>query len=481
MTTIDYSPDGATLSRFLRSDAFSRVLVGPFGSGKTTASAVEIFRRAIQQAPGPDKVRRTRWMVVRNTYPQLRSTTIPSWRAWFDERFGRFNWTPPITHHMILPLDDATIADCQVSFISLDGPGAEAALKGSELTGLWLNEVGEISRAVVMFGAGRVGRYPSQKAGGCTWSGIIADSNPWDVDHWLHGLYEAPPAGWEFFKQPGGLVMVDGEWQPNPKAENLRHLPADYYTRQAAGQREDWVKIFLGGEFGFVQDGRPVFPEYVDSVHCVSEPIPPNPDFDLIVGLDAGLEPAAVVLQRDGQGRWIALAELVATELGAVRFGEALSAMLSSWFPGYTSILGWADPAAGARSQVDERAVIDVLKETTNVDFRLAPSNEIGLRLEAVRGALGRLIDGRPGFVISPACKELRKALAGGYHFRRVQVVGQERYEDRPRKNKFSHVADALQYALLGGGEGRAVMRKQARSMAHMQPVADGAYDIFAW
>ena len=47
----------------------------------------------------------------------------------------------------------------------------------------------------------------------------------------------------------------------------------------------------------------------------------------------------------------------------------------------------------------------------------------------------------------------LRKGFAGGYHYRRLKVAGDERYHDEPNKNGFSHVHDALQYALSGGGE----------------------------
>ena len=36
--------------------------------------------------------------------------------------------------------------------------------------------------------------------------------------------------------------------------------------------------------------------------------------------------------------------------------------------------------------------------------------------------------------------------------------MGRENYEERPSKNRFSHIHDALQYAMLGGGEGRRVM-----------------------
>ncbi|MGE3479754.1 MAG: hypothetical protein AB7G80_09840, partial [Dongiaceae bacterium] len=51
----------------------------------------------------------------------------------------------------------------------------------------------------------------------------------------------------------------------------------------------------------------------------------------------------------------------------------------------------------------------------------------------------------------------LRKRFRGGYHYKRMQVSGEARYDDKPNKNKFSHVHDALQYMLLGAGEGRAL------------------------
>ena len=66
------------------------------------------------------------------------------------------------------------------------------------------------------------------------------------------------------------------------------------------------------------------------------------------------------------------------------------------------------------------------------------------------------MVDGKAGFLLSPSCNQLRKGFLGGYHYRRIQTSG-ERYEDRPNKNKFSHVHDALQYLMLGAGEGRSL------------------------
>jgi hypothetical protein len=39
-------------------------------------------------------------------------------------------------------------------------------------------------------------------------------------------------------------------------------------------------------------------------------------------------------------------------------------------------------------------------------------------------------------------------------------MMGTVRYADRPAKNRYSHVHDALQYAVIGAGGGRAVTRR---------------------
>ena len=168
MPTIEYEPDGATLRRFFRSEAFVRGLIGPLGSGKTTACIVELFRRATQQAPDSEGVRRTRWAAIRSTFPELRTTTIPSWRGWFGDSFGAFNWTPPFSHRLLFPLGDGTRVDAEVLFIALDGPDAADKIKGLELTGGWINEAREVPKLVLDTLLGRVGRYPPMRDGGPT-------------------------------------------------------------------------------------------------------------------------------------------------------------------------------------------------------------------------------------------------------------------------------------------------------------------------
>jgi hypothetical protein len=385
MTSIDYTPDGATLDAFMAADAFFRCIVGPFGSGKSAACAVELFRRACQQKPDSKRVRRTKWAAIRATYPQLRNTTIATWQAWFDDRFGQFRWSPTPQHRIVLPLADGTVLDMQVDFVALDGPTAEADLRGAELTGAWINEISEVPKNVVTFALGRVGRFPAVKDGGPTWSGVIADSNAWDQDHWLHGPYSEPPEGWRFFKQPGAVVKANGQWQPNPAAENLRHLPTEYYSRQLAGQADDWIKVYLGNEFGFSIDGKVVYPEWSDSIHVAPQELDPGPGIPLDIGLDFGLAPAAAICQRTARGQWLVIEELIATDMGLVRFSELLSQKLAQ--PPYRGfkVRAWGDPAGNARAQTDEKTCLQVVKEHAAIPCAPAPTNEFSIRREAVR------------------------------------------------------------------------------------------------
>ena len=64
-----------TIAKFAQSDALVRCLVGPVGSGKTMGTIMELLRRTVDQAPF-EGVRRTRFVCVRNTLQQLRSTVL---------------------------------------------------------------------------------------------------------------------------------------------------------------------------------------------------------------------------------------------------------------------------------------------------------------------------------------------------------------------------------------------------------------------
>lgn len=456
-----YEPAGPVIKAFHESPAFVRGIRGPVGSGKTTALAMEVFRRARLQAVGPDGVRRSRFAVLRNTEPQLKSTTLRTFMELLPASYCKVNYDSPITMRI-----QAGDLDCEIIFLALDNEQDTRKLLSLELTGLVLNEARELPRSILDLGTTRVGRYPSAREGGCTWSGILMDTNPPDTEHWWYQLAEVElPSGWKFFAQPSGLCEgAENLHNLNQTSETVKLEPTDprrreqgkrYYLRIAEGKTEDWLKVYVRGEYGFSLDGKAVFPEYSDLLHTSQMVLEPLPHTPVVVGLDPGLGgSAAIFLQRDVRGRWLALHELIATEMGLEQFGRLLMVELAEAFPGTPNVQIWADPATEARSQLDARSAIKVLRDM-GLPVRSAPTNDILLRLEAVRRVLSRLVDARPGLIVCPNCVKLRKALTS-YHYRRLHVSGgSERYNDVPEKDSSSHAVDALGYALMGGGESR--------------------------
>lgn len=460
-----YKPAGPALTKFHLSNSFVRALVGPYGSGKTTACCMEIFRRAAEQKPNAKGLRRTRWLVIRRTYPELHKTTIKSWREIFGDQFGEFSLKEPCTHYIKIPnalggKSDGTTIECEVVFMALDGPGAELNIAGSEWTGGWVNEAKEVAKPIIDTLVGRVGRFPRRNDGdGPTWHGIIMDTNAPDDDSWLYNLAEVEkPATWEFFRQPGGVIF-DPEaraWIPNPSADNLANLPPNYYANQIAGLAEDKIRVNLANEYGFVRDGRPVFPEFVDTVHTTD--LTPARGLPLYIGADFGLTPAAVIAQVNAFGQVCILDEVICDGIGALRFGQALKDRLATTYAGFAVAGLWGDPAGTQRVQTDEQTVLQMLNRM-GLKFVPAPTNNrMLLRREAVAKLLTTMVEGKPGFLIDRKARMLRAGLAGKYCYKRIQIAG-ERYSDVPDKNEYSHSADALQYLCIGLGKGRALLQ----------------------
>lgn len=465
---LSYTPPGQRLRAFLRSNAFVRGVRGPIGSGKSTGCVIEILRRAREQPPGFDGIRRSRWAVIRNTFPELKTTTIKTWHQWVPRELGRWVDQGPPTHHI-----QADGIDLEVLFIALDSPRDVKKLLSLELTGAWINEAREVPKTILDMLTGRVMRYPSAIQGGRGWFGIIMDTNSPDDDHWWYRLAEVEhPEGYAFFAQPSGLSELaenldwlnqtdDSVRLPLGHPERLR-LGRTYYEMQLAGKSEEWIKVYVRGEYGFVQEGRPVYPEYRDSVHCKTFELVPGVPVD--VGLDFGLTPAAVFGQHLTLGRWRWRFEECSTHMGAKNFGELVLKPRFAELERLGFVIGdiTGDPSGTTDSQTDETTPFKIL-DAIGVRAKPASTNDYTVRREAVASALGRLIDGEPGLLVHPDCRVTRRGMGGRYAYKRIQVIGDERYHDKPDKNEYSHPCEAGQYMLLGGGEGKILFGRRRR------------------
>jgi len=469
VTDWSYLVDVDTLSAFFGSDAFLRAVLGPVGSGKSVAMCVEIFRRGIAQAPSPvDGLRKTRWAVVRNTQPELKTTTIKTWLDWFPEDiYGKFNWSPPFTHHI-----RRGEVDIEVIFIALDKPEDVKKLLSLELTGGFINEARETPKAIVDGVTMRVGRYPSARDGGPTWFGVIMDTNQPDEDHWwpiMSGDVPPPdwmneeevaslvkPDEWQFFTQPGAMLQVknaEGKvtgYKMNPARENQSGIPDEnYYKRMIQGKTRNWIDVYVCGKYGSLVDGKPVYPQFDREIHVAKDILLPFAGHPIYVGVDFGLTPAAVFCQKV-RGRWYILKEVVCRDMGTKRFIEYLRPVIADLGGEYS---WWGDPTGDNRAQTDEDTSFRIMR-AAGIPIRPASTNDPALRIEAVEQPMMRLVDGKPGLTIDPRCRTLIKGFEDGYHYRRMQVAG-EVYDIVPHKNRFSHPHDACQYAFLGGGEGK--------------------------
>jgi len=277
-----------TLERFSNSDKRIRAVVGPFRSGKSSACCFELYTRATQQNPDSKGVRRTRWAVVRNTYPELKDTTIKTFLDWFPpEYFGHFRLNPNPEYQMNFPLPDGTTLQAEFLFRALDKPEHVKNLLSLEVTGAWFNEAREIPKIIIDTMDGRINQYPAMKDGGATWGGMILDTNPCDTDHWFYKLFcEDLPNNlalqdhYEYFHQPSGR---------SPRAENLSHLPKNYYQDFMVGKDADFISVYVDGQYGFVREGKVIYTNYLDSAHCATEILKGRAGLPLITGWDFGL------------------------------------------------------------------------------------------------------------------------------------------------------------------------------------------------
>lgn len=435
-------------------------IMGPVGSAKTSTALWKAIFAACRQQPSPvDGVRYFKLGVIRDTYRQLRKTTIATWHKWFPKSLGSWSGEEPATHRFRVRVPGVGLIDFTVEFMAMGENSVEDVLRGWEGSALFINEADLVVLEVLTYGLGRLGRYPGGQHGQASWYGIWADFNAPDFENWCFGTFvENLPEGWSFYRQPSGL---------SDKAENLQNLPPGYYENQMKGQPEWYIRRFIRNEFGYSREGLPVYPEFNDAVHVAERPLRSNPQRQLTIGADAGGTPAAVFRQREANGQWRAIAELVSLPdeiTGPKRFGEMMNQLLKEQFPSFNPALinGGVDPSAawGADDQGGEESWIRILSRETGIRFRPAPgNNDPTLRQSAVRESFRGTIDGHlPKYLISPACKQLRKAYNGGYRYKK-KADGERDY--KPQKNQWSHVAEADQYAALAGGELVEVMGRQ--------------------
>ena len=457
-----YSPP-KSLEPFLLSEKFVALQVGPVGSTKTTAGIIKIAYHAKQMAPCTDGVRRSRAIWVRRSRQMLFDTSIKDFLTWFpDGPAGTFSKTDA---KFDLRFDDV---HCEVLFRPMEDASDINRLLSLQGSFAIFDEFREISPDVFEAMQGRLGRFPDKRmvpprpewgvdAKGHPVGGCVTDTgksnkhlwgmtNPPDVDTYWETLLSDPPDTVDAFFQPSGM---------SPEADWLQYLPPDYYEDLIKGKSQDYIDVYVHSKFGRSLAGKPVFSAFNTDTHVSRSELTVLPNTTVIIGVDAGLSPAAVIGQVNFQNRVIVHDALVSESMGALRFiREKLKPLIARKYQG-CKIGVVIDPAAFQRAQTDERTVADIYKSEGFI-VRPAKTNTITARVAAVDQYLTRVVDGHAGMLINKVgCDPLIQAMRGKYRYK-MNTKGE--IDDSPEKSHpWSDVADGLQYLCLHADNGSSI------------------------
>lgn len=437
MANIVFNPP-PSLAKFWLSDSFYQFIMGPLGSTKTTNVLMKLMTVASQQAPNPvDGKRYTRFVLARNTLPQLKTTVLTDIQQWFPglythkiaENKLEFRFNDVVSDWYMLPLSETE---------------DQRRLLSMQLTLVYFNEFREIPLDLVAAAAGRVGRYPSKAHGGCTYAGVWGDTNPpSEASEWYTFLVKKPPSNLTFTHQPGAF---------DPECDWRQYLPNNYYENLMEGHNEEWINVHVHSKWGEDVSGQAVFRNtFAPSRHVVPA-LEYHPTRPIVIGLDTGRNPAAVFTQMDPRGRILVLSSLSAENMGIKKF------LLTKVKPHATErypmgrFFASIDPAARQRSQIGEQSVLQAVQEE-GFTCLLATTNDIAPRLRAVERPMLLDLDGSPGLLIDRTNNpDLVSALAHEYRFSRKKDGNLE--EKPEKKHPWSDLVDGLGYAILNINSG---------------------------
>jgi hypothetical protein len=374
------------------------------------------------------------------------------------------------TFYVDRPMADGTFLKAEFMFIALDTPDDVRKALSLEATFCWMNEARELHSDVINGLLMRLRRYPGAKDGGFTRSGAILDTNYPDQDSWLFSMMEEPPSNWAVFSQPPAILSGEewvaaykedpeddravedtkkDRWWVNPSADNIEHLDPLYYPDIIPGKSEDFVNVYLRCKYGRSLSGLPVYDKtFSAEAHVAKTPFIPlkASEYPVVVGLDFGRTPAAVLVQRNVYGQAIILDEVTSENMGIETFLDTkLRPLLAqSKYLGCHFLVA-PDPAGWAKQQIGEISPVDVVKRA---GFKVVKpvTNDPERRVMAVERLLTSSVGGKSTLQINPECAQLIKGFRFGYRYK-LNKAGQQ--ETKPDKNAFSHCHDACQYACL--------------------------------
>ena len=431
-----YSPI-PTIEMFHESSADIRCMVGPVGSGKTTGATWEIFYYLPFHLAEKHGIKKTRWVILRNSYRELADTTqktVIEWFPWGDLKAGDQVFTLRYPEHGL---------EVEALFRSCDRPDDLKKFKSLEVTGYWIDESIEVAEDIKRMLKNRIGRFPRKSPVRYG----IETTNPPDVEHptYSNFKWETEVPGPVSTEKP--LKSHEGFWQPYN--ENAANLPDGYYTTliQDYAGNPDWIDRYVKGMPGVTVQGKAVYHNFIKKLHVAEQPLVWNKS-TLFAGWDnSGNCPACIVAQVPTAGVVHILREYHTERMGILDFGHMVLGDRNARFPN-AKWIEWGDPAGEAkfsRATGGLTSNAELMRDELGIALKKSEQNW-EVRRESVEIQLSRLISGEPAFLIDPSCTRLINGFLGGYCYPEHGTTGI--YGNKPIKNKYSHIQDSLQYVM---------------------------------
>lgn len=456
-------PAGPVAARFITSLAPMCFIMGPVGSGKTTASVGKCINVArLQPTSIVDGVRKARVCAVRTTYRGLWESLLPSYWKVFPQGLGKWNGGKGDPADHFLQFNDPRFGriNLHMMFRAIGEHSIEDFVRGLEVNAFWLNEPDLLPPDCLGYFAQRCGRgfldeRPKDPETGEpieAFSPVFGDFNAPDEENWLIKRKEQNRDSDEFLIQPSGF---------SPDAENIHNLGKGWYERQRA-LMEDWeIKRFLENRIGFSRTGEPVYVGYNPDLHDIGKEAQAEPNLPLVIGVDGGARAAAVIGQKGDDDCITAFDELVtpAEQVTDPRsFGVRVAEFLHAHYPDHVernTIVFVVDPA----NMNDGKVLTDPNGEggySWGELFHLGAgtigrlvagrTNDPDVRQGQVRAVMRDFAPGHPRLRMTKRCVTLRRGMAGAYKLARQKLAGGDIVYRPVKSHPVSDVQDALQY-----------------------------------
>lgn len=229
-----------------------------------------------------------------------------------------------------------------------------------------------------------------------------------------------------------------------------------HYAADPAKDSEEWKKAEFVGmsrdniereyELNWeISSDKPVYGKsFNKNLHIAPEAIVPKPGLPIFRGWDFGLNQCCIVTQFYNNRLHVLREYITEGETSETAVPAILSAFKRDFGDTYFC-MDVIDPAGAYSEQSTTSTCYKVLVQNKVENIVLGEQNPEARR-NAVKKLLSELHEGKSRFISDPRNKVLNAGFTSGYKYRKVVKGADSTHNDKPVKNQFSHIHDALQY-----------------------------------